>query len=58
MSQLRPRPPAKATVQLLVRIEPSLKVRVDRLARKRGIFMTRIIEDALETYLDGAEERP
>ena len=52
----RSRPAPKPTVQLLVRIAPSLKERVSRLSRRRAVFETRIIEEALTQYLETREK--
>lgn len=54
----RARPAPQPKVQVLVRLDPSLKERVTRLASRRCCFETRVIEEALRAYLDAQEARP
>lgn len=53
----RLRPAPRPTVQLIVRIDPVLKERLSRLAAQRRCFETRLVEEALCTYLDKSVSR-
>ncbi len=53
----KPRPAPRTTVQLLARVDPSLKVRVTRLAFERGVFEARLVEEALTLFCDTQEKK-
>ena len=51
---LGPRP----TVTVSLRLDPDVFERLKKLCEARGYFQVRVIEAALEKYLDDAEGKP